>query len=273
MAEGINDVEPTDIGRIFTELAGEMRMAMLLKLSERNLKLSELARELDATIQHVHGNTNRLIDVGLIKKNSDGYFSLTTFGMTIINQLPAFQFLAEHKDFFHDHTLGNIPLKFERRIGDLNNCSVVSGVVAILQRWKLMYEGAGEYINSITSQILVDFIEPLAKKIRDGTKLSYIMPEDVIVPRGTSVAVKKVSWNSLLAEGKAERRMVKKVLVATIVTDKSACVLFPTLKNEVDMNVTFYSEDSVFREWCQDYFRYMWHSSNVFDRRKLQYEI
>jgi len=273
MIEEIEDIESAKAGRIFTELAGDMRRAMLLKLNERSLKLSTLAKDLDATIQHAHSNINRLIDIGLVGKDSKGYLSLTTYGKTIMKQLPTFHFLAEHKDYFQDHTFGNLPLKFERRIGDLDNCSVVKGVVAVLQKWKLMYKAAGDYINSITSQVLVDLIEPLAEKVKGDTKLSYIMPEDVIVPKGTLEATKKVSWQSLLAEGKAERRMVKKVLVATIVTDRSAGVMFPNLKNEVDMNVMFYSEDPVFREWCQDYFRYMWSSSEIFDRGKLQQEI
>ncbi|MFQ5970552.1 MAG: helix-turn-helix transcriptional regulator, partial [Nitrososphaerales archaeon] len=221
MIEERDDIEPTDVGRIFTELSGEVRRKILLKLNERSLRLSSLAKELDTTIQHTHSNINRLIDSGFVEKKPDGNLILTTYGKSIMNQLSTFRFLAEHKDYFQDHTLGDLPLKFEHRIGDLDNCSVVRGVVAVLQRWKLMYQGAGGYINSITSQVPVDLIEPLAEKVRGGTNLSYIMPEDVILPRGTSEAIEKVSWRSLLAEGKAERRMVKKVLVATIVTDRS----------------------------------------------------
>ncbi len=260
-------------GQVFTELAGDARRSMLLKLNERSLKLSTLAKDLDITIQHAHSNINRLIEIGLVEKNSNGYLSLSTYGKTVMNQLPTFHFLSEHKNYFHDHTFGNLPLKFERRIGDLDNCSVVKGVVAVLQRWKLMYQGAGEYINTITSQVLVDLIEPLAEKVRSGTKLSYIMPEDVIIPKGTLEATKKVGWEKILAEKKAERKMVKKVPVATIVTDRSAGVLFPNLKNEVDMDTMFYSEDPIFREWCQDYFRYMWDSAELFDRGRLLREI
>lgn len=273
MEEPDYDMEPTGLDRVFTELAGNMRRTILFMLNEKSLKLSQLAKELDTTIQHVHSNINRLMSVGLVGKNSNGSLSLTPYGKTIIKQVPTFQFLIQHNNYFQEHAFGNLPLKFERRIGDLSNCSVVSGVVAVLQRWKLMYQGANEYINTVTSQVLVDLIEPLARKVRAGTKLSYIMPEDVIIPKGTAEATEKVSWKSLLAEGKAERRMVKKVLVATIVTDRSAGVLFPNLKNEVDMNAMFYSEEPVFHEWCQDYFRYMWDSAGMFDVKRLQHEI
>jgi len=272
MSEETDDKEASKTGQIFTELAGKVRRAMLFRLNEKKLKLSELAKDLDITIQHAHSNINRLTDIGLVEKDSNGAISLTTYGKTIIKQIPSFNFLGEHKDYFQDHTLGGVPLKFERRIGDLNECEVVKGVVAVLQRWKLMYQEAGEYINSIIPQVPVDLIEPLAEKIKDGTKFSYILPEDAIVPKGMSEATKKVSWNTFLTEGKAERRMVKKIQVATVITDKSACVLFPNLKNEIDMNAMFYSEDKVFHEWCQDYFRYVWYSSDLFDRRKVQSE-
>jgi predicted transcriptional regulator len=266
----IDELEQTKTGQIFIELSSEVRRTMLLKLNERSLKLSEIAKELNITKQHAHTNVNRLTDIGLIEKNSNGSLFLTTYGKAIITHLPSFQFLGEHKEYFQDHSFGSLPLKFKRRIGDLNNGSFVKGVVAILQQWKLMYQEAGEYIHSIIPQVPVDLIEPLAEKINAGIKFSYILPKDAVVPAGTSEITKKVSWQALLAERKTERRMVDKVLVATIVTDKSAGVLFPNARNETDMNVMFYSKDAVFHEWCQDYFRYMWHSSDLFEKTKLE---
>ncbi|MGH9923399.1 MAG: transcriptional regulator, partial [Nitrososphaerales archaeon] len=135
---------------------------------------------------------------------------------------------------------------------------------------KLMYQEAEQYINSIIPQVPVDLIQPLAEKIENGVKFMYILPEDAIVPSGTAEATEKVSWRSLLTEGKAERRMVSKVMVATIVTDKSSCVLFPNQKDQTDMDVMFYSKNTVFHDWCQDYFRYVWYSSELFDRSKLK---
>jgi len=272
MTDKTDDIEPS-IGQVLMELAGEVRRAMLFALSTRRLKLTDLAGELDITVQHAHININRLIDIKLVEKTSDGSLGLTAYGKMMLKQLSSFKFLASHMDYFQDHTFGGLPLKFEQRIGALDESSVVKGVVAVFQRWKFMYQEAEKYINSITSQVLVDLIEPLAKKVRSGTKLKYILPEDVVLPKGTLAVTKKLSWRSLLAEGKAERRMVEKVPVATIVTDKSACVLFPNLKNEIDMNVMFYSEDAIFHEWCQEYFIYMWNSSDIFDERKLQPEI
>ena len=89
----------------FIELASEQRLSILLRLTEHDIKLSQLAKDLDVTMQEVHRNVNRLMEVGLIKKNPEGTFSLTTFGDTIIKQIPAYDFLSRNKEYFLDHNL------------------------------------------------------------------------------------------------------------------------------------------------------------------------
>ena len=38
---------------------------------------------------------------------------------------------------------------------------------------------------------------------------------------------------------------------------------------EIDMNSGFNSTDSIFHEWCLDYFNYMWHIAKPFNPNKL----
>jgi predicted transcriptional regulator len=64
--------------------------------------------------------------------------------------------------------------------------------------------------------------------------------------------------------------MVENVQVAVILNEKQAAVLFPNQKGETDMNMMFVSSDSVFHEWCLDYFRYRWYGSDIFDESKLK---
>ena len=64
----------SNTSRIFVELAGDLRLQMLMRLNQENLRLSELAKELDATMQEAHRNINRLIDTGLVEKGSAGLF-------------------------------------------------------------------------------------------------------------------------------------------------------------------------------------------------------
>jgi predicted transcriptional regulator len=256
--------------KTFFELASEQRLAIIFRLNEKSAKISQLAKDLDITMQEAHRNVSRLQDAGLIEKDPEGIFSLTTFGNTITKQIPTFNYLSKHKEYFSEHILGELPIKFIMRLGALDKCEFVKGVVAILERWKDIYREAEEYIYEIVPQVPIDLIEPAVSRVKQGVKYSYVLPKDVIIPKGRKDLLKKLSHNELLNKGAIERRMVESVKVAVILNEKQAAVLFPTQKGETDMNMIFYSIDRVFHEWCLDYFRYRWYGSDIFDESKLK---
>jgi predicted transcriptional regulator len=256
--------------KTFFELASEQRLAIIFRLNEKSAKISQLAKDLDITMQEAHRNVSRLQDAGLIEKDPEGIFSLTTFGNTITKQIPTFNYLSKHKEYFSEHILGELPIKFIMRLGALDKCEFVKGIVAILERWKDIYREAEEYIYEIVPQVPIDLIEPAVSRVKQGVKYSYVLPKDVIIPKGRKDLLKKLSHNELLNKGAIERRMVESVKVAVILNEKQAAVLFPTQKGETDMNMIFYSIDRVFHEWCLDYFRYRWYGSDIFDESKLK---
>jgi hypothetical protein len=48
----MSDQEPNEgVGSLFFELAGDLRLLMLTKLSQKNHRLSQLSTELNATMQ------------------------------------------------------------------------------------------------------------------------------------------------------------------------------------------------------------------------------
>jgi predicted transcriptional regulator len=256
--------------KTFFELASEQRLAIIFRLNEKSAKISQLAKDLDITMQEAHRNVSRLQDAGLIEKDPEGIFSLTTFGNTITKQIPTFNYLSKHKEYFSEHILGELPIKFIMRLGALDKCEFVKGVVAILERWKDIYREAEEYIYEIVPQVPIDLIEPAVSRVKQGVKYSYVLPKDAIIPKGRKDLLKKLGHNELLNKAAIERHMVESVKVAVILNEKQAAVLFPTQKGETDMNMIFYSIDRVFHEWCLDYFRYRWYGSDIFDESKLK---
>jgi predicted transcriptional regulator len=257
--------------KIFFELASQQRLSIIFSLSQNKSTLSQLSKDLRITMQEVHRNINRLQDAGLIEKDPRGIFSLTTFGNTIIKQIPTFDFLSLHKEYFSEHTLGEVPMKFEQRIGALDDCELIRGIVAILELWKQIYRDSESYILEIIPQVPLDLIEPILVRVRDkGTRLYYIFPEDVIIPKGRSELLRRLRFDELYKTGRIERRMVDKVQVAVVLNEKKASILFPTQRGETDMNMMFYSEDRLFHDWCLDYFWFRWYSSNTFEEDKLK---
>jgi predicted transcriptional regulator len=267
--------------RIFFELASDQRLSILFKLNRQQLEndrvynLSKLAKHLNVTIQEVHRNLSRLMDAGLIEKDSAGIFSLTTFGNTIINQIATFDFLSRNKEYFSTHTCGEeTPMKFIHRIGALNNCEFVTGLVAVIELWKQrIYRESTQYIYGMLPQIPLELIETVIPKIKEdgGIKFNYILPQKAMVPKKRSELLKNAGFHEFIKKGIVERRMVDRIQVAILLNEKQATVMFPTAKGlgEPDMNSVFYSEDPLFHEWCLDYFRYRWYNSKSFDESKL----
>jgi len=264
-----------NLAEIFVELASSQRLSIIFMISFQRLNLSLLAKSLNLTIQEVHRNTKRLIDAGLIEKNLEGIFLLTTFGSAIIKQISIFDFLSNNKNYFSDHILGNIPIKFIQRIGALSEGKFISGIVRVIESWKRLYNESNEYIYGILPQIPLELIQTVIPKIKnEGIKFNYILPKNAIVPKIRSDIQKSSGYTELLKQGIIERKMIDKVDVAVILNEKQATVMFPTIKGETDMNCMFLSNDlrsndGLFHEWCLDFFKYCWHNSKSFDERKL----
>lgn len=260
-------------GSLFFELAGDIRLSMLNKLSHKRYRLSQIAIELDATLQEAHRNMMRLIESGLVSKDGEGDLVLTPYGKTIVSLIPSYDFVFEHKEYFLDHAMGELPLKFIQRIGALHDCEVVHGVMAILQRWKMLYTDSNKYIKEIMSQVPLDLIEIIGARVQSGVKFSYIFAKNAVIPRGRSEILQRIGWHKLISKGLVERRMLDKVQVMTIFNERQACVMFPNLKGEPDLDVMFYSEDVEFHYWCEDFYEYMWEKAGPFDEGKLKPEI
>ena len=254
----------------FLELASEQRLNIIFKLLEKKSKITNMAKELDATVQEVHRNFERLADAGLIVKDKDGYHDLTTYGKTMCTQVPALVFLSKNRKYFENHDFGDIPMKFIQRIGALAEAQPVKGFVKVLEQWKSIYKNADEFIYQLFTEVPLDLIEPVLTKAKKGIKLNYIFSESVIVPKGRKELLNKLGIKELIDKGLVERKMQKYTNVVVVLNEKEACVLFPTLDGTADMREMFYSKDQLFHEWCLDYFRYCWYNAGSFQESKIR---
>ena len=254
----------------FLELSSHQRLEILFNLIEKKSKVSNMAKILNATNQEVHRNFMRLEDGGLIAKTKDGNYGVTTFGKTMCSQVPSLIFLSKNMKYFENHEFGGIPDKFIQRIGQLSSGEHMKGVTKILEHWKNIYKNAETYIYKISSEVPMDLIEPLIKKIKKGVLYNGILLESAIVPKGRKNLLKKLGYDKLIDQGKVERKMKKNVKTIVVLNEKEACVSFPTLDGDTNLTEMFYSQDQKFHEWCLDYFRYCWYGSDTFQESKLK---
>jgi predicted transcriptional regulator len=266
-----------DTARTFFELGSAQRIAILFKIAEVRCNLAKLSKDLGCTMPEVRRNIIRLTSSGLIERESNGTFFLTTFGKTILEQIPTIDFLSRNKDYFSDHTFSPLPLKFIRRIGSLSNSKLISGLVSIDERLKDIYNKSQEYVYAMIPEVPIDLIESIVARLKKvenkGFRFSYILPTHAIVPKRRKEMLEALGFDELLRKGIVERKMVNSLLIGVVLNDKQACVMFPRIqrndKIEIDMNSMFYGEDPDFHEWCLDYYRYIWHNARSFDEKGL----
>ena len=266
-----------DTARTFFELGSAQRIGIIFKIAESKYNLAKLAKALDSTMPEVRRNIIRLTDSGFIQKESDGTFILTTFGNTILEQVPTLDFLSRNKDYFSDHIFSPLPLKFRKRIGSLSNSILISGLVAVDETLKDIYDKSQECVYAMIPEVPLDLIESIAARLKKvenkGFRFSYILPTHAIVPKRRRELLEALEFDELLKQGTVERKMVNSLLIGVVLNDKEACVMFPRIQrnNSIDADTTsmFYSDDPDFHEWCLDYYRYVWHNARSFEEKGL----
>ncbi len=271
-----------DIGTIFEEsektfieLSNSQRLQIINALKNASMNLTLLAKHLGITMQEAHRNFNRLMDAGIVSRDSNGSYSLTTFGNTIMTQIPSINFLSKNRNYFSDHYFENLPMKFVQRIGSLDNSNFITGLVAVIEEIKELYRQSQEYIYGMIPQVPLDLMEVAAKTVMDRKiKFNYILPKNAVIPKKGKDFLNEINYQELLKSGLVERKMINEVRVSVVLNEKRALVMFPSIKGETDMNGAFSNStnrenNKLFHEWCLDYFRYSWLASKPFDNSKL----
>lgn len=265
-----------DSEKTFIELSNSQRLQIINALTHSSMNLTLIAKHLGITMQEAHRNFNRLMDAGIVSKDSSGSYSLTTFGNTIVTQIPSINFLSKNKNYFSDHYFADLPMKFVQRIGSLDNSKFIQGLVAVIEEIKEMYRFSEEYIYGMIPQVPLDLMEVAAKTVKERKiKFNYILPKNAAIPKKGKDFLNEINYQELLKNGLVERKMIEDVRVSVVLNEKKALVMFPSIKGETDMNGAFSNSihkenNKLFHEWCLDYFRYCWLSSKPFDNAKLR---
>ncbi len=257
--------------KILFELANADGLLIMCKLRDQKMNnLSKLAKELGLVVQDVHRNVNRLIEAGITQRDSTGYFSLTTFGDTMLSELSTINFLATNRDYFLEHTFSGISTKFIQRIGSLSNSQYIDNSVAMFEYQRQIISEAKVYVNTVLPQVplyLFDFVTPI---LTNDVKLSYMLPHNAIVSKKRHNERKHDAFYNFIRRGIVQRKMIEKCHMAIIMNEKYAMVMFQSIKGGIDMNSGFNSQHTIFHEWCFDYFDHMWQQAKHFDSKRLQ---
>lgn len=269
MGDGKDGESDSSLSSLFMELASETRFLILSSLAKKPARLSSLSRELNTTAQDVFRNLNRMSKEGLVKK-SDGAFTITEYGAMVAGQLPYFEFLRRHREFFERHTISGsgIPERFLLRFGELSESTAIGSVTEVMQRLKKLEASAMSSLRVMVSQAWPEEGEIFIDRASHGVSVQSIVGHNTIIPKSVIETVGD-PLEKLTKGGFFTTKMVEKIGVGIYIADDAqAGLMFPKSDGDIDMTNLFVSSDRKFCGWCSDLFDHFWAGAKRFDVNK-----
>jgi predicted transcriptional regulator len=244
-------VEEERLPDFLFNLANSDRLRLLSEAAVKKQKMSSLSRAIGASTPECSRHLTRLMDSGLIRKDTSGLYEATPVGVTVLRLLPGFEVMVRYREYFATHDLGALPGKFVGMIGALSDADHVSHFGAVLDRIKSTISEA-----EVSSLLLVDKPILVGKgglgSGSPNSRARFIFSR--ALGQADLVAVKTAFPHSEVATA-------TEVKIALGVTEKSAGIIFPFTGGGPDFGNGFFGKSQSFRDWCSDLFEYYWKGS------------
>ena len=231
------------------ELSNTDRVRILLSLLQGPENITGISKQLKITTQETSRHITRLSDVGLVGRQPDGTYRITSYGKIVFNQIEGIEFLSTHKDYFIDHTMEALPYEYVSRIGELKNSSYIDNVMTVFQKIQEISDESEEHIWRITDKRLNIVYSNIQKAADRGVEYRRIEPETV--NESPLIEIKPP-----IEPGSV--RSLESVPVFMAISEKEVGGLaFPRINGEFDY-IGFNSKDTQVLKWCSDLFKHYW---------------
>jgi len=244
---------------VLFELSNEDRHRILLRLDEEPSNLTNLARTLGLSFPETSRHVLRLSEVGLIQKDVKGLYRLTPYGEVVLKQLHELEFTSQHKDYFINHTLSDLPIEFVKRLGDLQGSKYVDDTMRFFHRIENLIREAEEYVWFQIDEYPISALSSIVEAIGRGVQFKIIEPEERVT--GPHLSLDASDDLPDLARTRhtplAEHRTLEKSDVFLFLSDKGGLLAFPAFEGRCDyrgFNIT----DMRSLKWCGDIFQHYW---------------
>jgi len=231
------------------ELSHPIRYEIMQLLVDQPMRLTKIGEQVDANNPEVSRHLDRLKNANLVEKAPEGRYHLSAIGNLVMAMLPGLSFVADHVDLLEKYDMSGLPPSFITRLGDLTDCQLVEGFMGVTKSIIGIYEAMDQHYRISTHVIRVETIPMFRNKITDGFDIRFIIDESL-----------QLSPDSLeqISSYRKNWRVIPKIPALFAFSEKSAFVMFPNTMGTYDFSFGFYSDDAVFRKWCEDLFEYLW---------------
>jgi predicted transcriptional regulator len=218
-----------EIVKLLFDISSSDRLTLLFAIRKENLRLTQLAEKISATIQETSRHLGRLTDAKLIEKNSDGSYTVTSYGRLVLILLSSYNFLSKNKDYFLSHDISFLPQEFIERIGELSLYEYSVNVSNVLRHIEQVISSAKEYIWLMADQAVIT--GPSINQAIGNRDVSV----NIIIPKSSLTSEEYQQIKRLLRD-KLELKLVpdENIKIGIAMNEKIAGIAFPDLKGRME---------------------------------------
>lgn len=242
------------LDRLLFVLASKDRLTIMQELSRGRLRLTDVAKRLNASVQEVSRHLSRLSSMRLVERDGNGYYRLTMLGSITMRMLQQFKLVLEDGDYFLTHDVSFLPEESINGIGEIAEHEHSSNLADVLNGTEKMIEEAEEYILLISDQMIIK-PEFIAKSIIDYNKDVEIR---AILGAGSMSSGEYRKIKSIFHDKKVSIRFMNNIRFAMAINERRAGLCFPHINGRIDFTYSFKSSDRTFHRWCKDTFEFYW---------------
>jgi len=241
------------------EVSNEIRYEILVSLSEKAKRITDITREMDLKTPEARRHVSRLSKVGLIRRNVEGFYHITPYGEGMLILLREFDFMTRHRDYFQSHTLTKLPTAFLKQIGELGESTETDNAMDFLRLTENLLKEATEYVCLLVDQFPMNSLSSIVEAIERGVQFRIIEPrERILNPDIESMTSEETQALSRTRQTPlVDQRMVDDVNVYLFLSENRCVIAFPTSEGQYDYR-GFTATDASSLNWCRELYQHNW---------------
>jgi predicted transcriptional regulator len=250
------------LGDLLFELSNDDRRRILLSIQKKPMRLTQISKNLDLTIQETSRQLSRLEDVGLEYKDSKGFHNLTNLGELILRQLRGIEFTSIFNTYFMSHTVNQLSDEIIDGIGDLSDCIEISNPMDFIYSTENLIKDARKFVCLIVDQFPINSLSAIVEALDRGVKINLIEHRERVLNPDLNILTSEETQtiNRTRHTPLVEQRMLEEINLYMLVSESCCIIAFPNSEGEFDFKGFTATGNSSIR-YCKKIFHYYWESA------------
>lgn len=244
---------------VLFEVSNEDRHGILHRLEEEPCNVTKIAKGQGLSLPETSRHVSRLCEVGLTRKDPEGLYHLTSYGVLVLRQLRELEFTTRYREYFTNHTIAGVPPQFVKRIGDLSGSAFTDNILEFFRQIEYVIRQAEEYVWLLVDQFPMNHLSLIVEAIERGVQFKFLEPRNRVLDPDLEAMSSEES--DAIVRSKitplVQQRMMDEVNVYLYLSENSCASSFPTLRGENEYR-GFKSTDEMSLQWCRELFLHYW---------------